>query len=268
MQTQLLSLRLLSDDELIIRVNSMAGKTREVSASLIAHLTEMETRELYLPLGFSSMFAYCTQVLRFSEHEAYGRIKAARVATRFPVVLDRLADGSLNMTAVMLLSPHLTPANHLELFAAARHKTRQEMEKLAAALRPLPAVSTMIRKLPAHPGRLQDSESLFPMNAGSGPEDLATPTAPLPIAATVSHLPAPTRPAILLALAPNRYKLQVTISESTQQKLRQAQELIRHQIPDGNTAEILDRALDLLVEKLRKQKFGGGGRKKHVTVSS
>jgi hypothetical protein len=54
------------------------------------------------------MFTYCTQVLRFSESEAYGRIKAARAAARFPAVLDRLADGSLNMTSVVLLSPHLT----------------------------------------------------------------------------------------------------------------------------------------------------------------
>src|SRR5688572_12753560 len=127
METQLILLRLLSDDELIARVNAMARTTREVSASLIAHLAEMETRKLYLPEGCSSMFTYCTRILRFSEHEAYGRIKAARVAARFPVVLDRLADGSLNMTAVVLLSPHLTADNHPELFAAARHKTRQEV---------------------------------------------------------------------------------------------------------------------------------------------
>ena len=59
-----------------------------------------------------------------------------------------------------------------------------------------------------------------------------------------------------------RRQLQVTITEKTQQKLKQAQELIRHQIPDGSTAKILDRALDLLVEKLKKQKFGGEGRKR------
>jgi hypothetical protein len=74
-------------------------------------------------------------------------------------------------------------------------------------------------------------------------------------------LPTPPRPAIVLPLAPQLYKLQVTITEETQQKLKQAQELIRHQIPDGSTAKILDRALDLLVEKLKKQKFGGEGRK-------
>jgi hypothetical protein len=266
MQTQFFSLRLLSDDELIARVNALAGTTREVSALLIAHLAEMETRKLHLPEGCSSMFTYCTRILKFSEHEAYGRIKAARVAARFPIVLDRLADGSLNMTAVVLLSPHLTTDNHRELFAEARHRTRQEVEKLVATLRPLPDVPTIIRKLPAPFVKQEVAESLFSENPGCRAGESTTGQEPTSIAAsdenpfresankktsTTTALPTPVvsppamprvsvpaRPTVILALAPNRYKLQVTISESTQQKLRQAQELIRHQIPDGNTAMI------------------------------
>jgi hypothetical protein len=42
------------------------------------------------------------------EHAAYGRIEAARVARRVPLVLDRLADGSVNPTTVGLLAPHLS----------------------------------------------------------------------------------------------------------------------------------------------------------------
>jgi hypothetical protein len=79
---------------------------------------------------------------------------------------------------------------------------------------------------------------------------------------------AQSRPTIVLPLAPQLYKLQVTITEETQMKLKQAQELIRHQIPDGSTAKILDRALDLLVEKLKKQKFGGEGRKRRRALGT
>jgi hypothetical protein len=43
-----------------------------------------------------------------SEHAAYGRIEAARAARRFPVLLDLLAEGSLHLTAIGLLAPHLT----------------------------------------------------------------------------------------------------------------------------------------------------------------
>src|SRR5687768_15495216 len=167
MPTQFTALRRLSDKELLARVHSIAQKERQASACLIAHLAELEIRGLYLPEGCSSMFTYCTQILKFSEQEAYTRIRAGRVAARFPVVLDRLADGSLNMTAVVLLAPHLTESNHEELFAAARHRTRHEVEKLIAALRPLPAVPTILRKLPAKRGELQNAETLFSDNAGN-----------------------------------------------------------------------------------------------------
>jgi hypothetical protein len=35
-----------------------------------------------------SLFAYCTDVLRLSGDAAYGRIETARIAPRFPVVLN------------------------------------------------------------------------------------------------------------------------------------------------------------------------------------
>jgi hypothetical protein len=88
----------------------------------------------------SSLFAYCTQVLHLSEHEAYGRIEAARAARRWPVVLELLAEGSLHLTAIALLGRHLTTENHEALLAAARHKTKRQLEEIVAALRPQPVV--------------------------------------------------------------------------------------------------------------------------------
>ena len=43
---------------------------------------------------------YCTEILRFSEAVAYNLIKAARAARKFPVILDLLPDGSVNLTTV------------------------------------------------------------------------------------------------------------------------------------------------------------------------
>jgi hypothetical protein len=57
-------------------------------------------------------------------------------------------------------------------------------------------------------------------------------------------------------LAPQRFALQVTIPESTRAKLRRAQELLGHSLPSGDVAQLLDRALDALIEKLEKRKFG------------
>src|SRR5713226_944372 len=104
----------LSDAQLVAEVKSLAGRDRETTAHLIAHLAELDARRLYLGAGFSSLFTYCVGVLRLSEAEAYNRIEAARAARRFPFILDRLVEGSLNLTTVRLLASHLMANNHLE----------------------------------------------------------------------------------------------------------------------------------------------------------
>src|SRR2546428_10453682 len=90
-------------------------------------------------------------VFRFSEQETYNRIAAARADRRFPVTLDLLADGSINLTTVRLLAPHLTPENHRAVLEAARGKRTHEVEKIVASLAPKPDVADSIRKLPSPP---------------------------------------------------------------------------------------------------------------------
>jgi hypothetical protein len=115
---------------------------------LIALLAEMDTRRLYLAEGFSSLFVYCTQCLRLSEHAAYGRIEAARAARNFPLILQFLTDASITLTTVCLLASHLTVENYERLLGDARCKTKREVEMLIATLAPKPAVASMVRKLP------------------------------------------------------------------------------------------------------------------------
>src|SRR5207245_10628064 len=89
-----------------------------------------------------------TDVLKLSEHEAYHRIAAARTARRFPALLRMLAEGSLNLTSVRLLSPHLNEGNQEELLAAASGKSRRALEELLARRFPQPEVASSIRRLP------------------------------------------------------------------------------------------------------------------------
>lgn len=75
--------------------------------------------------------------------------------------LDRLADGSLHLTAVGLLAPHLTAANHLEVLDSARHKSKRDVEQLVARLRPQPDVQSVVRKLPSTRSLVQDSRETY-----------------------------------------------------------------------------------------------------------
>jgi 5-methylcytosine-specific restriction endonuclease McrA len=55
-------------------------------------------------------------------------------------------------------------------------------------------------------------------------------------------------------LAPERYKVQFTVSRETHERLREVQNLLRHCIPDGDVAAIFDRAVTLLLRELHKSR--------------
>jgi hypothetical protein len=67
----LASLRQLSDGELVARVNDLAASERDATALLVAHLAELDTRDVHLRAGYGSLFAYCRTALALSEAEAY-----------------------------------------------------------------------------------------------------------------------------------------------------------------------------------------------------
>ena len=56
MQNEILaSLTGLSDVDLLARTKALIAREREATAEIIAHLAEMETRELYLREGYHSL---------------------------------------------------------------------------------------------------------------------------------------------------------------------------------------------------------------------
>jgi hypothetical protein len=68
------------------------------------------------------------------------------------------------------------------------------------------------------------------------------------------------RPTTIVPVAPEHYKVQFTASAETYKKLRLAQDLLRHQIPNGDPAEIFDRALTALLESLARKKLAATDR--------
>lgn len=227
---------------------------------MIAHLAEIDSRELYLAEGFSSLFTYCLESLKFSEDGAYNRIVAARAARRFPAILERLASGSVNLTTVRLLAPHLTAENHGELLVEASGKRKREVEELLAQYFPQPPIPSSIRKLPT---------PAPPTPAAGGPTQPEPPSAPSTPVLPAAPVPQPPshRP-IIAPLAPERYRVQFTASAETYEKLRRAQNLLRHQIPDGDPAAIFDRALTLLLDDLARKKLAATDRPRPSRGSS
>jgi hypothetical protein len=238
---------------------------------------------VYLRAGYSSLFAYCRDVLALSEHEAFNRIEAARTARRFALVLELLAAGEVNLTTVRLLGPHLTAENHVGVLESARGKRKAEVEEIVARLSPRPEVPASVRKLPEpkpaalRGGTLEPLASVTPMGAAAPSPASATAVVPAsaeagrpapsagalaaaegPVAAERDHVASPhaRRSAEVAPLSPDRYHYQLTIGGSTLEKLRLAKDMLRHALPSGDDEAILDRALTALLEDLARRKFG------------
>ena len=236
----------LSDHDILARVHCAVQTERHATANLIALLVELDRRRLYLGEGFSSLFTYCTQALHLSEHAAYNRIETARAVRRFPVILDLVESGAVMLTAVRLLAPHLTDVNHRELLESAHHKSKREVEVLIATLAPAADAPSVVRKLP--------TTAVSAQRVSSAPQRHPNADEGLPIESSSRAPGAPPR-AEVKPLAPQRYKIQITVSQETYDKLTRAQDLLRHVVPTGDPATILERALDLLVANLERTKL-------------
>jgi len=71
-------------------------------------------------------------------------------------------------------------------------------------------------------------------------------------------LQSPRSQASCAPLSPGRYKLQLSVEQGLHDKLEQLQQLLRHRVPDGNLATIVELAVDLLLDKTLKKRFGQG----------
>jgi hypothetical protein len=264
----------LSEHDLLLETKRVAGVERGATAVLLALLAEVDSRESYVRLGFSSLFAYCTSVLRLSEPAAYSRITAARKARRFPEILSLIGAGELTLTTVGLLAPHLTAEAGHTLLEAARFKSKRDVERLIAALHPQPDIPSSIRALPARrevssiglADRSKADEQgsiVLPCDPATGACESAR-TSANEMAVSVNSSVATRQSTVIAPLAPRRYLIRMTVGEETHEKLQRARDLLRHVIPDGDPATILDRALTVLLQQTERSKIGAVARPRPV----
>jgi hypothetical protein len=130
----------LTDQRLLEELPRLARVEEHAACVLVAHLVEMDRRQLDRAAGFNSIYDYCVNGLGLSEDAAYNRMAATRVARKFPLALELLISGALRLTALRLLEKVLTEANHREVLEAARQKSKREVELLIAEIAPRPDV--------------------------------------------------------------------------------------------------------------------------------
>ena len=109
----------LTDRVLARGLAAVVAQDCTTTARMLAYIAEFDRRKLYLKAAYPSMFSYCVGELRMSEDAAFRRASAAKIARRFPVLFDQVAAGEIHLTGLLLLGPHLTDENHVEVSGSA-----------------------------------------------------------------------------------------------------------------------------------------------------
>ena len=269
----------LSAQDLVARVRSLNAEGNHVVANLLVHLGEMEARELYTKHACSSMFAFCRR-LGMSEGSTGRRLASARAVRKFPKLLPLIERGELHLTALAIVSGILTPENVDSVIAAIVGRTQREVEEVRVRYAPRARVKDLIRKMPESappaPTEVRSPPPVAVMPVAESAAVAAAEVGPTPVVPTALGLfsqdrapllpPAPpiAAPPVRIAkpappivpLQEDAYKVQLTANKALVAKIDHVKEMMRHRNPKGDLATIFDAALDLLIAKLEKERFG------------
>jgi len=264
-----------SDDAALPALDRLLRAEYPHEADVLSYVAVVDSRQLYRAAGYPSTPQFLIARWNVCRSSTFRRQRAARAARRFPILFEALADGRLNLTAVALLAKHFTAKNVDELIAVATRKTCEDVEQLIADRFPEKDVSFRLEAVAPPPSQ--------PSSEGSGPavdtdsslagnaQVVANPEAPVPLEALAPSAPTKVAstyvPALVRPTAPDRYALQVTISGTARATLRRAQELLGFQVRADDIAQVLELALDALVEKLEKKKCARTDRPRRVPPS-
>lgn len=128
-----------------------------------------------------------------------------------------------------MLAAHLTHENHHDVLLRASHKTKRQIEELVAE-RSKPDVPSRVVALPQRSLGIEGMRApTGSTSSGQNPtDDEVEQSSTLALVSAPTSVLSP-RPALVMPLSPRRYKVEITVSEETRNKLAQLQDLLAHQ---------------------------------------
>jgi hypothetical protein len=267
----------LDDVQLLAALSALVRRENDSLSDLLAHLAELDERGLCVAMGYSSLFAYCTEALGFCKSSAGRRIAAARICRQFPEAFTRVANGELQLSVLCALRPHLNAENASELFAACSRKSYEQVEEVLAARFPKPDVRDLIRRLPP----AASVASVAPAAPYMGSEMVAAgrmelkpgtaPTQGTTAPALFQSDPTPGEAARAAAgrgavkpLSVDRFSVNFTADGEFRELLDEVRALMSHSEPKGDLLTVMKRGLGALRSELLKTRFGVGRKPRRV----
>jgi len=121
---------------LLLQLDSLNDRERRLKVRVILYLREIDRRRLYLELGYSSMFSFCVNHLKYSESTAVRRVKAERALGRSKKVLSMLLSGEMTVTGLSKIESICRPGNTEKILKQTAGRSCRELELLRARHNP------------------------------------------------------------------------------------------------------------------------------------
>ena len=117
-------------------LNRLVREERRITTEILWHLREVEERKIFVGEGYTSLFSYSVEGLKYSESAAYRRILAMRALRQIPELGAALEDGLLSLATVCLVQKHFSDQaklKKLELDSADRAQLREQAPAIIRA---------------------------------------------------------------------------------------------------------------------------------------
>jgi hypothetical protein len=215
-------------------------------AEFLVALAEFDRERLWLQLGHASLFSYLHHDLQLSNAAAHYRKVAAGLIQKFPEVVEPLRQGKLCLTSVADLARVMTPENRAQVLPRFFYRSKREAREVAVEIRPAAVIPqrdvvTTVPGSTAHgssPFRPGETGMTQPIWVGSG--------APASAAVQQSFVTEP--------LTFELCRVHITVTKKFVAKLDSARAGQSHAQPDASAGEILETALDLLLERQARRR--------------
>ena len=113
-----------------------ARRERATTLVVLLKLLVVERKKIHLKLGYSSLFAYCTKYLGYSDSTAGRYIHTARSIGRCPELEALLRRREVTLGTLLSVAGVLNKRNQTELIERIRGKSYREVESIAAEYGP------------------------------------------------------------------------------------------------------------------------------------
>lgn len=97
----------MKQNPIVLELQKLVQTERKITAKIVGLIQTIDRMKIYLDYNHTSMFAFLTKEMGYTPASAQRRIDAARLTKELPEVNEALADGELNLSQVSMLVQNL-----------------------------------------------------------------------------------------------------------------------------------------------------------------